>query len=123
MLFEKFHLDGRVAIVTCSGRGLRKAMALALAEAGADIAVSARTMEQIQATALEIQQLGRTCLPVQADVGKPDDVRSLVKETLSRFGKIDILVNNAGGGIPQSFVDINDDEWQHALNSGGNGQI
>lgn len=117
MIFDKFRLNGRVAVVTGAGRGLGKAMALALAEAGADVVVSARTMEQIEQTASEILQTGRSCLPVRADVSRSDDVRILVETVIARFGRIDILVNNAGGGTPRSFAEISDEEWKRTLDT------
>ena len=115
MALEKFNLAGRVAIVTGGGRGLGKAMAAALAEAGAHVVVSARTVREIEQTAVEIVQAGRSCLAVRADVSRSGDVHSLVEATMAKFGRIDILVNNAGGGTPRPFIEISDDEWQGAL--------
>ncbi len=105
-MLEEYSLEGKVAIVTGAGRGIGKAIALTLAEAGADITVAARTLEQIERTAEEIRKLGRRTLAVPTDVTKRDQVTSVVEQTVSRFGKIDILVNNAGVPIlkPISFV-------------------
>ena len=96
MITEEYRVDGKVAIVTGAGRGIGKAIALVLAEAGADITVVARTREQIEKTAEEIRQLGRKALPIPADVSQEDQVKKVVEQTISQFGKIDILVNNAG---------------------------
>jgi NAD(P)-dependent dehydrogenase (short-subunit alcohol dehydrogenase family) len=105
-MFEEYSLKGKVAIVTGAGRGIGKAIALTLAEAGADITVAARTTEQIERTAEEIRKLGRRALAVPTDVTKKEQVASVVEQTVSQFGKIDILVNNAGVPIlkPISFV-------------------
>ena len=116
-IFEKFFLKEKTAIVTGAGRGLGKAMAIALARAGADIVCCARTLEQVEQTASEILQMGRRCLPVKADVSRPEDVRRLVEQSIGKFKRIDILVNNAGGGIPRSFIDISDEEWRQTLNT------
>ncbi len=105
-MLEEYSLNGKVAIVTGAGRGIGKAIALTLAEAGADITVAARTVEQIGRTAEEIRKLGRRTLAVPTDVTKRDQVASVVEQTVSQFGRIDILVNNAGVPIlkPISFV-------------------
>ena len=107
MIPKDFSVEGKVAIVTGAGRGIGKAIALVLAEAGADITVVARTREQIEKTAEEIRQLGRKALPIPADVSQEDQVNEVVERTLSQFGKVDILVNNAGitsGMRPVVFV-------------------
>lgn len=105
-MLKEYSLEGKVAIVTGAGRGIGKAIALTIAEAGADVTVAARTAEQIGQTAKEIHQLGRRALVVPADVTKKDQVENVVEQTISQFGKIDILVNNAGTGIlkPIAFV-------------------
>ena len=86
MVLSKFRLDGKVAIVTGSGRGLGRAMAVALAQAGADVVVTARSFDQVQETAQEIEKLGRKCLPVQADVTSSDDVDALIRKTDTEKG-------------------------------------
>lgn len=105
-MLEEYSLKGKVAIVTGAGRGIGKAIALTLAEAGADITVAARTVEQIERTAEEIRKLGRKAQAVPADVTKRAQVANVVEQTVSQFGKIDILVNNVGVPIlkPISFV-------------------
>ena len=100
MIPKEFSVEGKVAIVTGGGRGIGKAIALTLAEAGADVTVVARTAEQIEQTAKEIRQLGRKSLAIAMDVTKEDQVKEAVEQTISQFGKVDILVNNAGIGSP-----------------------
>lgn len=96
MIPGDFSVAGQVAIVTGGGRGIGKAIALTLAEAGADITVVARTQKQIEQTAGEIHQQGRKAVAIAADVTEANQVKGVVEQTLTRFGRIDILVNNAG---------------------------
>ena len=96
MLFEMMSLEGRTAIVTGAGRGIGREMALVLAEAGADVAVAARTQSEIDATAADVTALGREAIAVQTDISRSDEVDALVDRTLHHFGKVDILINNAG---------------------------
>ncbi len=95
---KEFKLEGKSAIVTGAGRGIGKAIALTLAEAGAHIIAAARTREEIEDTAAEVQKTGRECLPVPADVSKSSDVARMVEVAVSKFGRIDILINQAGRG-------------------------
>ena len=98
MTFEQFRVDDQVAIVTGAGKGLGKAMALALAEGGAKVVCAARTKEDLDATVSDIEELGSEGLAVVCDVMKREDLENLVESTLEHFERIDILVNNAGGG-------------------------
>lgn len=104
MIPKDFSVEGKVAIVTGAGRGIGKAIALTLAEAGADIVAVARTAKQIEQTAEEIRKLGRKALAIPTDVTKEDQVKRAVEQTISQFGKIDILVNDAGIGSPMKPV-------------------
>jgi len=90
-------LKGQVAIVTGGGRGIGRAIALALAREGANVAVCARTVTEIEAVAAEIRYLERKALAIAADVTLAHDVETVVERTNAEFGRIDILVNNAGG--------------------------
>ena len=105
-MLKEYSLEDKMAIVTGAGRGIGKAIALTLAEVGADITVVARTVDQIEQTAKEIRELGCRALAVKADVTKKDQVANVVEQTVSQLGRIDILVNNAGTGIlkPIAFV-------------------
>ncbi len=104
MIPKEFSVEGKVAIVTGGGRGIGKAIALTLAEAGADVTVAARTVEQIEETAEEIRKMGRKALAIPTDVAKEEQVKATAQQTLSHFGKIDILVNDAGIDGPMKPV-------------------
>src|SRR4051812_34277156 len=96
------YLKGRVALITGSSRGIGRAIALALAEAGADIALNfLHRAEEAQAVELAIRQLDRRCVTVQADVSSRNDVERLIGDSQRQLGPIDILVNNAGISRPQ----------------------
>jgi len=93
---EKFRLDGKVALITGGSRGIGKAIALALAEAGADVILASRKLPELEATAQEVRQMGRRALAVQANVRHLPEIDNLVKKSMEEFSRIDILVNNAG---------------------------
>jgi NAD(P)-dependent dehydrogenase (short-subunit alcohol dehydrogenase family) len=101
----------RVAIVTGGGRGIGKAVALGYAREGSDIAVVARTSEEISQTASEIEDLGRSGLAIQADVRDPDDVNRMVEGVLQTFGKVDILFNAAGLRAVAPSEDLPYEDW------------
>ena len=94
--YPRFDLAGRTALVTGAGRGLGRAIALALADAGADVALGLHDASAADTAAPEIEAMGRRALPVQMDVLDLDQVRSAVETVVGEFGHLDILVNNAG---------------------------
>jgi NAD(P)-dependent dehydrogenase (short-subunit alcohol dehydrogenase family) len=94
----RFDLAGRSALVTGAARGLGRAIAIALAEAGADIALGLRDLSRDDGLAEEIRALGRRALPLQMDVTELGEVESAVASTVEHFGALDLLINNAGGG-------------------------
>jgi 7-alpha-hydroxysteroid dehydrogenase len=98
MILEKFSLAGKAAIVTGSGRGIGKAIAVVFAEAGADVVCCSRTMSEVEASADAIRTMGRRALAISCDVRDSAQVAAMVEKTAQEFGHIDILVNNAGGG-------------------------
>lgn len=98
MILDRFSLAGKVAIVTGSGRGIGKAIALAFAEAGADVVCCSRTASEIEASADAIRAMGRRALAIRCDVTDGQEVEAMVGKTAAELGHIDILVNNAGGG-------------------------
>jgi NAD(P)-dependent dehydrogenase (short-subunit alcohol dehydrogenase family) len=94
---ERFRLDGRVAIVTGGSRGLGRAMSLGLAQAGADVVIASRKIEQCQAAAAALEdETGRAALAYACHVGRWDELPALVDATYERFGRLDVLINNAG---------------------------
>ena len=98
-MFENlFSLTGKVALITGASRGIGRSIALAYAEAGAEVVVSSRNRRppELEKVAQEIVATGKKALAIPAHVGKKEDVQMLVRKTLERFGRIDILMNNAG---------------------------
>jgi NAD(P)-dependent dehydrogenase (short-subunit alcohol dehydrogenase family) len=93
---DRFDLTGKVALITGGSRGLGREMALAFAAAGADIAVVSRKLDACEATAGEIEALGRRALPLACHVGRWDAIEPMAEAVYDHFGKVDILVNNAG---------------------------
>ena len=111
-VLDGFRLEGKVALVTGGSKGLGKAMALALAEAGADIALCSRHLEEAQAAAAEIAQAtGRRALGFEADVIQRASVARLAEDCNAAFGKVDILLNNAGINIRKATPDLTDEDW------------
>jgi 7-alpha-hydroxysteroid dehydrogenase len=115
MILDRFRLTDQVAVVTGAGRGIGAACALAFAEAGADVAITARTKEQLDEIAGQVRDLGRRAYVMPADVSKTDNLRRLVDETVGEFGRLDIVVNNAGGSMPAPFLDTSEKSFEAAF--------
>jgi NAD(P)-dependent dehydrogenase (short-subunit alcohol dehydrogenase family) len=106
-VLDAFRLDGRRALVTGGAKGLGRVMATALAEAGADVGIASRTLEECQAAAASIQSAtGRRVLAFRADVTDAGDVQALVKQADAALGGVDILINNAGINVRGAAVDL-----------------
>ena len=105
MILDRFRLDGKVAIVTGSGQGIGRACAIAFAEAGADVVVSARTAADVEQVAAEVEALGRRALAIPADVMDDAALEDLVARAATELGRLDIVVNNAGGTPPRAAMD------------------
>ncbi len=114
-VLSMFDLKGEKAIVTGGGQGLGKEMALALAEAGADVAVVQRRVEVAEQTAEEIIKSGRDSFAMKVDVRKAEDIRNMVAAAKDRFGKIDILINNAGIGQGVPALDMTEEDWDSMI--------
>jgi 7-alpha-hydroxysteroid dehydrogenase len=104
-VLERFRVDGKVAIVTGAGRGIGAASSLALAEAGADVVLAARTKEQLDAVAEQVRAFGQRALVVPTDANEVANLEALAATTSEEMGGIDIVVNNAGGSNPRPFLD------------------
>jgi 7-alpha-hydroxysteroid dehydrogenase len=115
MILDRFTLDDKVAIVTGAGQGIGEDIALALAEAGADVVVAARTQADIDDTAAKVAERGRAGLAVATDVTETEQLEALVAATIERFGRIDILVNNAGGSFPKPALDTSERAFEKVV--------
>jgi len=104
-------LAGRVALVTGASKGIGRAIALELAEAGADLVINARGSAALDAVAAEIRARGRDVEAVPADVATEAGVRLVVERAVARFGRVDVLVNNAGKGSPKRLLDLTEEDW------------
>jgi NAD(P)-dependent dehydrogenase (short-subunit alcohol dehydrogenase family) len=117
MGIPSFSLEGKIAIITGGRRGIGKAIALAFAEAGADVAVCDLVVTgELETVVDEIQRLGRRCLAMQADTTQKTDVDKLVQRVTNEFGGIDILVNNAAINILVPLLETSEDDWEKVIN-------
>jgi 2-deoxy-D-gluconate 3-dehydrogenase len=112
-ILDSFRLDGKVAIVTGASRGLGAAMALALGEAGADVALVARS--GTATLAKDLAALGRRSAVIKADVAAPGAPGQILQDTLRQLGRADILVNNAGIIRRGSFLEFSEEDWREVL--------
>lgn len=116
-VLEKFKLTGKVALVTGAGRNLGKTIALHLAEAGADVAATSRTISEIQQTEKEIKKMGQRGLAIQMDVTDFGQVQKGVEKIISEFGRIDILINNAASRCSKPILETTIEEWRNVIDS------
>jgi dehydrogenase/reductase SDR family member 4 len=111
-----FRLDGRVALVTGGSRGIGRAVAVALAQAGADVVVAARKAQDLDSVAEEVRSLGRRGLAVPAHLARRADIDRLFESTLEAFGRLDVLVNNAATNpVFGPLADIEEDAWDRIM--------
>jgi NAD(P)-dependent dehydrogenase (short-subunit alcohol dehydrogenase family) len=113
--FPQFDLTGQTALVTASGRGLGRAIALALARAGADVALGLRDIQSHGGLPQEIEALGRRALPLQMDVTSMDQIFSSVDKAAQHFGRLDILVNNAGVAPGNLAENVREEDYDLTL--------
>jgi NAD(P)-dependent dehydrogenase (short-subunit alcohol dehydrogenase family) len=111
-----FSLAGKTALVTGASRGIGRAIALAFAQAGADVAILARSQAELDALSTEIRDGGQVAVALPCDVTQPEQIVSAVDSALEELGRIDILVNNAGGPLFNApFLDIRPEGWRRVI--------
>lgn len=115
-VLDRFRLDGKRLFITGGSRGLGREMAIAIADAGADVVLVGRDQESLNATAADIQKLGRSAEVIAADIGLPKDCERACQQALDQFGPIDILINNVGGrriNVPVEEQSL--EQWQQII--------
>ena len=116
MTTSMFSLEGKVAIVTGASRGIGRALAVGLAEAGADVCLAARTEADLTSPASDIEALGRRALVVPADVREREQIAAMIDRTTSELGRLDVLVNNAGGtNFRSPIVTLRPEGWDKVI--------
>ncbi len=116
MIKELYELSGKVALVTGGSRGIGRAIALALAEAGADILLNyARSDKQADEVKRQVEKMGRKCVTVRADVSKFEQAQNLGKAVVNHFGKLDILINNAGVNRDRTLRRMTPEQWNEVI--------
>jgi 7-alpha-hydroxysteroid dehydrogenase len=115
VILDRFAMTDKVAIVTGAGRGIGGATAACLAEAGADVVISARTPEQLEEVKARVEAVGRRAVAVPADLSDLDAVAALVDRAQDAFGRLDLVVNNVGGAMPRPFMDTSPRRLEQAF--------
>ena len=111
-IFDRFRLDGKRLFITGGSRGLGREMALAIADAGADVILVGRDQQSLEVTAADIREFGRQAFILPGDVGKPSECEALCQRALDELGPIHILINNVGGRcVPTPTVDMPVETW------------
>jgi NAD(P)-dependent dehydrogenase (short-subunit alcohol dehydrogenase family) len=110
-------LDGKVAVITGASKGLGKAMALALAAGGAQIALVSRNIEQLNEVGRAVKNAGGEARVFQADVAEEEQVRKLERDVTGAFGKVHILINNAGINVRKPIIEFTLEEWNRVMNT------
>ena len=115
MIFDRFRLDDQVAVITGAGRGLGAAIALAFAEAGADVVISSRTQSELDDVAAQVRDLGRRAHVVVADLSDTDATAALAQTAVDEFSRLDIVVNNVGGTMPNLLLNTSTKDLRGAF--------
>lgn len=116
IVLDKFKLKGNVALVTGASRGLGRGMALGLAEAGADVALVARTKSSLEETASMIEKLGSKALVLQSDLSQSNEAERVVSDTVTQLGQIDILLNAAGTQVRKPIFEMTEQDYDYLMN-------
>jgi 2-deoxy-D-gluconate 3-dehydrogenase len=114
-VLDRFRLDGRAALVTGAGRGIGEGIALAFAEAGADVALSARSQPELERVAELVRERGRRAVVLLADIGKIEAPGPLVERAVAELGRLDVLANVAGNQRRRSLIDVNAEDWNFIM--------
>lgn len=112
-----YKISGKVAIIGGSSKGLGKACAVSLAKEGVNIVLCARNSDELYKTKKELEIYGAEVLALSVDMSSAEDNRTIVKETIAKFGRIDILINNSGGPAPGSFNELSINDFDEAYNN------
>ena len=114
---QQFDLTGKTALITGASRGLGLTFARALARAGADVAITSRTLASLDGSRADIEALARRVIPIELDVRDEGSIRTAVDTAHAALGRIDILVNNAGCNIRKPAIDVTWDDWNTILDT------
>ncbi|MET0324950.1 MAG: glucose 1-dehydrogenase [Ilumatobacteraceae bacterium] len=120
-VLDRFRLDDRIVIVTGASSGLGVGFAVALAEAGADVALAARRVDRLASVAASVEAVGRRAITWGTDVSRPEDCTALVQATVEAFGRVDVLVNNAGVSTASPATREDPDEFRRVVDVNLNG--
>jgi 7-alpha-hydroxysteroid dehydrogenase len=115
LILDLFRLTDRVAVVTAAGKGIGAASAVALAQAGADVVIAARTQEDLESVAKRVEEAGRRAETVALDLSDPQAAATLAQVALDRFGRLDVIVNNLGGWMPRPILDVTPGHLERAF--------
>ncbi len=114
-VLQQFDLTGKVAVVTGASRGLGEAMALALAEAGADVALVARTAGSLDAVAARVREMGRRALAVPVDLSRTEGIEEMAHRVVDGYGRVDVLVNAAGTQARKPILEVTEEDWERVI--------
>ena len=115
MVSKEFDLSGKAALIAGDSRFWGKYVAAALAEAGADVAIAAKSSKKLDEAVDEVKRLGRKAVAIPTEMTESSQVQKMVEQAIAEFGKIDILVNAADFQFAKHFLEITGDEWQRVM--------